>query len=556
MASILIRRFAVLLAMGQIVMATMDHAAQAHAADRFVTSVVRIYSGLLCGLLFGPKSDVCVYQGIPYAAPPVGELRWKPPQPPARWPGVRDCFEFGPACPQVMPLLLVAVPEMAINAPQSEDCLYLNIWAPADRPAHKLPVMYWIHGGGFIMGAASQPLYDGEKLARLGCVVVSINYRVGCFGFLAHPSLSAESPQKVSGNYGLLDQMEGLRWVQRNIPAFGGDPDRVTIFGESAGGMSVVYLMVAPQAKGLFHRAIAQSAGAMKLLRLGQGIDGQPSAEQAGIRAMAASGLDASASAAQMRKLDAATLVRSQATEVTLTLNSPLQVRTSYVTNGPVVDGAVIPDDPVLLFNAGRDHAVPLIIGNTRNEMSLFLLGATLPVNPADYLRQLQENLADLAPAVAAAYPANDSDQVRPAIVQLTTDLSFALETRWIARAHSATGRPTFRYQFSRGNSRAIFQSLGAHHGTELAYLFQRPLGGGEDELRISRLLGQYWVTFAATGDPNGPGLPTWPAYSLGAEQMLDFTTDLTVLSGYRNAQLDLIEKVSTGSSVSKKRGD
>ena len=209
-----------------------------------------------------------VYKGIPYAAPPIGERRWKAPGPLEAWRGTRDCFEFGAACPQITLALFASLPELALRAPLSEDCLYLNVWTPARRKTEKLPVLYWIHGGGYIMGASSQSLYDGEELARLGCVVVSINYRVGLFGFLAHPSLSNESPDHVSGNYGLLDQVEGLRWVKRNIAAFGGDPDRVTIFGESAGGVSVLCLLVSPLSKGLFHGAIAQSIAGMDLARL------------------------------------------------------------------------------------------------------------------------------------------------------------------------------------------------------------------------------------------------------------------------------------------------
>src|SRR6478609_2408061 len=250
-------------------LATCVAPAQTHAqtqpAKQVVTPEIRIHTGVLRGLIVGPKNDICVYKGIPFAAPPVGNLRWNPPRPPHAWQGVRDCFEFGPACPQPSIAPLILMPEMVTNAHLSEDCLYLNIWAPTGRANQKLPVLYWIHGGGFVIGAASQPMYDGEELARLGCVVVSVNYRLGLFGFLAHPALSAESPDHVSGNYGLLDQIEGLGWVRRNIAAFGGDPDRVTVFGESAGGISVDCLMVMPAARGLFHGAIAQSATALTL---------------------------------------------------------------------------------------------------------------------------------------------------------------------------------------------------------------------------------------------------------------------------------------------------
>ena len=353
-------------------LATCVAQAQTQPVKHVVTPQIRIDTGVLRGLIVGPRNDICVYKGIPFAAPPVGDLRWKPPQPPHAWQGVRDCLEFGPACPQPSIAPLVLMPEMVTNAPLSEDCLYVNIWAPTGRANQKLPVLYWIHGGGFVIGAASQPMYDGEELARLGCVVVSVNYRMGPFGFLAHPALSAESPDHVSGNYGLLDQIEGLRWVRRNIAAFGGDPDRVTIFGESAGGISVDCLMVMPAAKGLFHGAIAQSATALTLPRLREPVDGEQSSEQSGLKAMAACGLDASADVAKMRRLDAATLVR--AVPIALAIASPIKLQPPFISCGPVVDGIWIPDQPPAIFAAGREHPVPMIVGNTRNEMSLFLL--------------------------------------------------------------------------------------------------------------------------------------------------------------------------------------
>jgi para-nitrobenzyl esterase len=516
------------------------------ATARTPTPELRLDSGTIRGLVAGDKKDVHVYKGIPYAAPPVGERRWKPPQPVSPWQGVRDCFEFGAACPQKIPALMSSIPEMAIHAPYSEDCLFLTVWTPAERKSAKLPVLYWIHGGGYLMGAASQPLYDGEDLARLGCVVVSINYRLGLFGFLAHPALSQESADKVSGNYGLLDQIEGLRWVKRNIAAFGGDPDHVTIFGESAGGMSVLCLMVAPEAKGLFHGAISQSPAWLNMAALRTAPPGQETAEQAGQRYMKACGLDTSADAKQMRQLDAKALL--QATPGEPSPDARLRLKPIALRAAPIVDGHVIPDKPNLLFAAGREHKVPLIVGNTKDEMAIFLLAARMPADGAAYLKQLQENFGDLAESVAKAYPAQDAGQIRAAVIQLMTDLAFVSETRWAARTHAAAGQPTYRYQFSRGTKRGFLQSLGAHHGAELAFVFQRPfLRDNAAEMRISRDIGQYWIRFAATGNPNGPGLPTWPAYRADAEEMVDFADDVHVLKGHRNEQLDLIEKIMRG---------
>jgi para-nitrobenzyl esterase len=510
---------------------------------RITTPELRIDSGFIRGLAVGDKNEVRAFKGIPYAAPPLGARRWKAPQPVSPWPGVRDCFEFGAACPQTIPALLAAVPEMAIGAPASEDCLFLNVWTPAERKAEKLPVLYWIHGGGFVMGAASQPLYDGEELARLGCVVVSVNYRLGLFGFLAHPTLSQESDEQVSGNYGLLDQVEGLRWVKRNIAAFGGDPDRVTIFGESAGGISVLCLMVSPPAKGLFQRAVAQSATAMDLRRLRDASAGNETAEQAGQKYMAACGLADARDAAKMRGIEAKALV--QATPSELGPSGGLQLKPLSLPLGPNADGFVIPDMPNALFAAGRQNLVPLIIGNTKNETSLFLMAAKMPEDEAAYAKQLEQEFGKLGEALAKGYPARDAKQIRSAIIQLTSDLSFASLTRTIARMHSAAGQQTYRYQFSRGTKRSFLQSLGAHHGAELALLFQRPaVRDDDDEVRMSHVMGQYWINFAATGNPNGGDLPEWPAYRQDTEEMVDFAEAVNVLKGYRNDQLDLIDKV------------
>ena len=514
--------------------------------ERVPTSEIRIDSGVVRGLVVGDKKAVHAFKGIPYAAPPVGEGRWKPPQPVSPWQGVRDCFEFGAACPQKMPTLFATIPEMAIRVPESEDCLFLNIWTPAERTSAKLPVLYWIHGGGYVMGAASQPLYDGQELARLGCVVVSINYRLGLFGFLAHPALSKESTDKVSGNYGLLDQIDGLRWVKRNIAAFGGDPNHVTIFGESAGGMSVLCLLAAPEAKGLFHGAISQSPAWMNMAQLRETFPGEETAEQTGQRLLAGSGVPASADARQMRQLDVKALVQAAPAEPGP--GAPLRLKPLTRWIGPIVDGHVLTDNPNTLFAAGRQHAVPVIIGNTREEMSLLALGTKFPADEAAYLKQLKDDFGNLAGPVAKMYPAPDGKELKPAIIQLASDLSFVSETRHIARAHAAAGQKTFRYQFSRGSKRGFLQSLGAHHGCELAFLFQRPAARDDDgEMGISRTIGRYWINFAAAGDPNGQGLPAWPAYRLDSEEMVDFAADASILKRHRNDQLDVIERVLRG---------
>jgi para-nitrobenzyl esterase len=513
------------------------------------TAEMKIDSGALRGLVVGEKQDIDVYKGIPFAAPPVGERRWQAPQPAAAWQGVRDCFEFGAACPQKVPARYGSIPELDLNVPTSEDCLFLNVWTPAQRGAKNLPVLYWIHGGGFTMGAASQPLYDGEGLARLGCVVVSINYRLGALGFLAHPALSRENKDNVSGNYGLLDQIEGLRWVHRNIAAFGGDPQRVTIFGESAGGGSVLCLMVSPLAKGLFHGAIAQSAAGAELTRLRETQGGRGSAEEAGKRFVAKCGLPETADAAQMRHLDPEALLKAASSNEPRPGGDPKLGRLSLVL-GPILDGQTIPDEPDAIFAAGREEAVPLIIGNTKDEMSMFLTLSKMPVDEPAYLKLLKTSFDGLADVIAQAYPAKDPKQIRPTVIQLASDLAFILEARSMARKHAAAGQKTFRYEFARGTKRGFLQFLGAHHGAELAYVFQHPIKADDAaEKRIMRTMGRYWVNFAATGDPNGAGVPSWPTYRAGADEMVQFGDDVKVLSGHRNSQLDAIEKYLRGSS-------
>lgn len=527
------------------------------AADRVPGSVVHLDAGDVRGLLLGEARDLATFKGIPYAAPPLGDLRWKPPQPLAPWQGVRDCFEFGPACPQVTLPLTAAMPEMAIGAATSEDCLYLNVWTPADHQGKKLPVLYWIHGGGFVMGAASQPLYDGEALARLGCVVVSINYRLGLLGFLAHPALSAESPDHVSGNYGLLDQIEGLRWVRRNIAAFGGDPDRVAIFGESAGGISVLALMVAPQARGLFHAAIAQSAAAMDFphLRKPSSAD-RKSSEQFGQHFIANCGLGETPDVGQMRGLDYRQLLKASSADVGAGPGAPLQIKPMALVIGPTVDGQVIPDEPGRIFAEGRENPVPMIIGSTRDEMSLFLVAARFPPDEASYRKMLHIGFAGFADKICDAYPGDNPVQIRASAIQLSTDLAFTSTARFFARAHAHAGQKTWRYLFSRSTRKGFLQLLGAHHGADVAFVFQRPFGTDPQEQSMSRSMGQYWLNLAAAGDPKARPLPDWPAYNAKEEPIIEFANGIHVLKAYRNTQLDLIDQFLSSSGPATRPDD
>jgi para-nitrobenzyl esterase len=486
---------------------------------------VKIDAGQVRGLVVGEDKGVLSYKGIPYAKPPVGDLRWRDPQPPPKWEGVRDCFEFGHVCMQKSDALIKSIPQLALRAPESEDCLYLNVWAPANAPKAKLPVLFWIHGGGYTTGASSQPLYDGESLVGKGVVLVTVNYRLGPFGFLAHPALTKESDHHASGNYGLLDQIEALKWVKRNIASFGGDPDRVTIFGESAGGGSVVCLMTSPLARGLFHGAIAQSPGGLDLARLKQSTSQRKSGEEQGAEAIAKSGLPADADTAAMRKLDARKLVDTASG------------------GGPLVDGYVILDTPQVVFTAGKESPVPFIIGHTRDEETLFLTPASLPKTVADYRKKIDDTFGGQAAAVAALYPAEADKDIRDASVRLMTDMRWGAPVRHAARLHSSKGYPTYRYVFSRGSKQPFLSALKAHHGCELAYVFGVQAPDDPEARKVIDLVQGYWANFAAKGDPNGNGLPKWPKFTSGADPLMEFENDAEVREHYREKYLDAVEK-------------
>jgi para-nitrobenzyl esterase len=512
------------------------------AVPSVVTEVIEIDTGKLRGHVIGEKQDVQVFKGIPFAKPPVGELRWREPSAPDSWQGVRDCFEFGNACPQKGQAMMNAIPQLAINAAQSEDCLYLNVWRPVSAKTEKLPVMVWIHGGGYTMGAASQPLYDGESLARNGVILVSINYRLGPFGFMAHPALSKESSRGVSGNYGILDQIESLRWVKRNIAAFGGDPQRVMIFGESAGGGSVLCLMVSPSAAGLFHAAVAQSAPEMSLASLRSSTGNRSSAEEQGLELVQRFGLTKDATLQQMRQLDANTLTNSSPNlEVDTKLT--LDMIGISLPIAPIVDGVVIPALPNSLFAANKAHKVPLVIGNTRDEMTLFLMQTPFPKEVEKYKKIATDNFGELSSEVLAAYPASDAKGIRSAVLQLVGDVVFGSQARYAARLHAKNGNPTYRYIFSCGSKQFPLNLAGAHHGCEIPYLFGMPVNPNKADERTAEVVQGYWVNLARTGNPNGSGLPEWPKYNLASDILIDIENEVVMRETHRNFQLDTVDK-------------
>lgn len=458
--------------------------------------VVDAPAGKLEGRMSGEA--VRAFKGIPYAAAPVGPLRWAPPRPAVHWDGVRQAGDYGPACWQGKgpPGGVYWSPAF----PMSEDCLSLNIWAPAK--AAKAPVIVWIHGGAFSGGSSREALYDGTKLAQRGAVVVSINYRLGVLGFLAHPGLSAESPEGVSGNYGLLDQIEALRWVQRNIVAFGGDPANVTIAGESAGGLSVVYLMATPSARGLFAKAIAQSAYTTSAAELKVAANGAPSAEATG--------------AALAAKLGAADVAALRAMDAEKLTNAALLAYFAF----PTVDGKIIPRQLVDTFDGGQQAPVPLLAGFNSGEIrSLPILAPKVPLAGAAYDKGIRDRYGDLADAFLALYPNSNMGE---SVLAAARDGLYGWTAMRLAIKQTALGQPAFLYIFDHGYPAEDNAGLHAFHGSELPFMFDNTgrtapywpaIPINPTERAMSDAMADYWVSFAALGQPKAKGAADWPAY-------------------------------------------
>jgi para-nitrobenzyl esterase len=463
---------------------------------------VKVEGGLVEGVV---QDNLTVYKGIPFAAPPVGDLRWRGPQPGQKWQGVRKADQYAAGCMQSMG----GPPPSGL----SEDCLYLNVWTPAKSPKDRVPVLVWIYGGGFNGGATSIPVHDGAKLAKRGVVLVSIGYRVGVFGFYAHPELSAESTQHVSGNYGLLDMMAGLQWIQRNIAAFGGDPKRVTIFGESAGGIAVSMLSASPLAKGLFHGAISQSGGSF-------GPASHAPTPGENMRVLA----DAEASGAEFAKAaGAASLKELRALPAERLLDTGRRQRGMA---WPIVDGWVIPGDQYKLYEAGRFNDTPILVGYNSDEGLSF----TRVRAAAEYVAGVRERYGPFADRLLAAYP-TAGDSVPKTARDLARDSAFGWHTWVWARLQSSRGKgKAFLYYFDQHPEHAADSpeaDHGAPHGVDVPYVFEnletmgRPATDGDRH--ISDAMAAYWTNFAKRGDPNGDSLPAWPAFSDGSPAAMYF---------------------------------
>ncbi len=468
--------------------------------------VVHAPAGAVAGTTDG---DIHVFKGIPYAQPPVGALRWRAPLPLPVWQGTRDAADFGPACVQNQAPKPISVYSPAAPMPMSEDCLTLNIWTPAN--AKNAPVFVWIHGGALSGGSSREPLYDGKKLAERGIIVVSINYRLGVLGFLAHPGLSAESPQRVSGNYGLLDQIAALTWVKRNIAAFGGDTGNVTIAGESAGGLSVMYLMASPYARGLFAKAIAQSAYMASMPELKRARGDQIAAEATGT--MLAGGLQAP---------DIATLRGMKADQ--LTLAATKLGYAPWIT----IDGKLIPEQLVATFDQGKQAPVPLLAGFNSGEIrSLMVLAPKTPDSAAKYEATIRERYGDLADSFLRLYPASD---MKESILAATRDALYGWTAQRLVTKQAALGQPAYLYFWDHGYPAEDQAGLHAFHASELPYTFDNTdntpplwpkIPATAAEAALADTMADYWASFARTGRPEAANAPVWPAFGAAGGYML-----------------------------------
>jgi para-nitrobenzyl esterase len=458
------------------------------------------------GKIHGKMSDsgqVRIFLGIPYAGAPVGSLRWKPPQPGFKWNGVREATNFGSRCMQ--PDIFH---DMQFRDPgQSEDCLNLNVWTPARDKKAKLPVMVWIYGGGFVAGATSEPRQDGEHLAHKGVVVVSMNYRLGFFGFFVHPGLTAESPQHAAGNYGLMDQTAALRWVRRNISAFGGDADNVTLFGESAGSLSVSAQMASPLAQGLFAHAIGESGAAFysRGLSFGALADREKTDPAWAMATFGTSEL------AALRGMSAQEMMQKIATQA-----SPGRAGI-----GPDVDGYFLPESVPQIYSKGKQAHVPVLAGWNRDEPSALAVNYPQPPTVQSFQQQATRDFGEQAPEFLKVYAAQtDADAVRSAI-DFAGDSFIAFSTwEWLEAQATAGTVPVYRYHFERPAPADKYHPAGsgAFHSDEIEYVFgtlqSRPDAVWQPEnQKLSDLIETYWTNFARTGDPNGGDAPQWPQY-------------------------------------------
>jgi para-nitrobenzyl esterase len=498
-------------------------AAAVSLASGVFAQQVNTDSGAISGVR---ESGLRVYKGVPFAAPPLGDLRWRPPARAASWAGRRKADAFAPACMQTG----VSMPGETPPA-VSEDCLYLNIWTPARSARERLPVLVWIYGGGWINGSSSMPLYWGDLLARKGVIVVTIAYRVGPLGFLALPELTRESPHQSSGNYGLMDQIAALEWVRRNIAAFGGDPRRVTIAGQSAGAMSVSILMASPLAKGLFQRAIGESGGLFEPLQLAPKYL-LANAEHDGEKYAASLG---AASLKELRRLPANLLAGNAGGIV-----------------HPVIEPYLLPLSPYAAFAAGQQNDVPLLLGSNAEE-ARSLVDVTHGT-ASTFDSDIEQSYGKLPAPLLAAYPHATGEEARQTRLDFERDLRFGWDMWAWARLQVGAGySPVYYYSFRQQPpfpAGSVYEGWGASHYAELWYTFdhldQSPWRWTAADGKLADEMSSYWVNFAKSGDPNGPGLPDWPAFTLAEGKVVYLGSPITVGGVASLNTLDVFDAVYT----------
>jgi para-nitrobenzyl esterase len=487
---------------------------------RGVFERVKVEGGLVSGVM-GTGGDVRSFKGIPFAAAPVGALRWKAPQPVVGWQGVKVCDHFGASPMQAKPAAFSMWSEEFLipAAPISEDCLYLNVWTGAKSPKEKRPVLVWIYGGGFGSGGSAVPIYDGEAMAKKGIIFVSINYRVGVFGFFAHPELTKESANHASGNYGLMDQLAGLKWVQNNIAAFGGDPNHVTIAGQSAGSMSVNCLVASPIAKGLFQKAIAESGA--EFIKQSPTLS---SAEAEGERLMRSMKLG---SIADLRAVPAEDLQQQPGNLVV-----------------PIVDGYVLPDAVFNIFAAGKENKISLLTGWNEDEGILFEPMKSAAVFTKDMHTKYGVNAGGLL----QYYPAQTDSQAAVSQLRLSRDMIFGIENYTFANVEGGRGAKVYVYRFKRKPpATGEYLKYGAFHTAEVPYAYNnlqfvnRPWEPVDH--RLAELMSTYWANFVRSGNPNGKGLPVWDVYSPGVARVMFLSEQSGTVNLPDKAALDLLFK-------------
>jgi para-nitrobenzyl esterase len=478
---------------------------------------VRIENGQISGTA-GTSPEIRVFKGIPFATPPVGDLRWHAPKPAAKWDGVRAADKFSPVCIQT-PYAAGSVYAFPAQ-PLSEDCLYLNVWTGAKSAKERRPVMVWVYGGALTRGLGSLDLYNGEELAKKGVVLVTFNYRLGVFGFFAHPELTKESDRNASGDYGLLDQVAALEWVHKNIEAFGGDPKRVTIFGESAGSWSVNYLMASPLTRGLFQRVIGESGAVFQTMRT------LAEAEQAGVKFAQSQG---ASSIRDLRAKPAADLLKVGGA------GAPTNV-----------DGWFLPQDVYTTFAQGKQNDVPLLLGSNADEWKS--LGPWPASGTAQtFIDQTQRRFGSAADSFLKVYPAGSDEQAKESYYASNRDMTFGWQQRTWARMQTKTGKSkVFLYYFSRVQPGPESSRYGAYHASEIVYAFHnlkvenRPWE--DTDRKVSDAMSSYWVNFATTGDPNGKGLPKWPAYQEKSDMAMGLGDKIEAIPTPHKAQLDFLD--------------